>query len=96
MVYYDKLKWKLLGFRVSDAKDRMYYALLENKYTHKLVRVHFGSKIHENYHDLTGLNAYPHLKHGDDDRRRRYRKRAIGQVKDGFYSPSFFSYYYLW
>ena len=96
MVYYSKEEYKLLGFRKSDVKDKMYYALLENKYNHKLVRVHFGHDKYENYHDLTGLNAYPHLKHGDDERRRRYRARHKVYLKDGYYSPSFFSFWYLW
>ena len=94
--YYLKRDYKLLGFKKSSNKDKMYYALLENKQNKKLVRVHFGHNKMGNYRDITGLNAYPHLIHGDDKRRKAYRARAIGQVKDGYYSSSFFSYYFLW
>ena len=96
MPYYLKREYKLLGFKKSFSKDKMYYALLENKQNKKLVRVHFGHNKYKNYRDITGINAYPHLIHGDDKRRKAYRARAIGQVKDGYYSSSFFSYYYLW
>tara|TARA_R110000772_G_scaffold18001_2_gene50284 strand:+ start:654 stop:944 length:291 start_codon:yes stop_codon:yes gene_type:complete len=96
MPYYLKRDYKLLGFKKSMNKDKMYYALLENKQNKKLVRVHFGHNKFKNYRDITGLNAYPTLIHGDSDRRRRYRARAVGQVKAGYYSSSFFSYHYLW
>ena len=33
MPYYDKTEYRLLGFRKSDVKDKMYYALLQNNYT---------------------------------------------------------------
>lgn len=96
MPYYLKRDYKLLGFRKSNNKDKMYYALLENKQTKRLTKVHFGHDKMGNYRDITGLNAYPHLIHNDKDRRRRYRARAVGQVKTGYYSSSFFSYHYLW
>tara|TARA_R110002153_G_scaffold83478_3_gene209868 strand:+ start:2553 stop:2879 length:327 start_codon:yes stop_codon:yes gene_type:complete len=93
--YYLKRDYKLLGFRKSNVKGKQYYALLEQKQNKKLVRVNFGSMM-ENYRDITGLNAYPHLIHGDKTRRKAYRSRHIGYLKDGYYSPSYFSYYYLW
>ena len=95
MPYYSKKDYKLLGFRKSNVKGKMYYALLENKQTKRLTRVHFGSMM-ENYRDITGLNAYPHLIHGDKARRKAYRARHKGYLKDGYYSPSHFSFYYLW
>lgn len=96
MTYYSKNKYKFLGFRKSDKKDKMYYAVLENKDNYNTVRVHFGHNKYQNFRDITGLNAYPFLIHGDLERRKRYRARHKGYLKDGYYSPSFFSYYYLW
>lgn len=96
MTYYSKRQYKLLGFRKSNVKDKMYYALLEDRLTNKLKKVHFGHDKYENYRDITGLNYYPTLIHGDSKRRKYYRARHKGFLKEGFYSPSYFSYYYLW
>lgn len=96
MTYYLKRDYKLLGFRKSPNLNKMYYALLENKQNKKLVRVHFGHDKYKNYRDITGLNAYPTLIHGDSDRRRRYRARAVGKIRPDSYSASHFSYHFLW
>ena len=96
MTYYKKTEYKLLGFEKSKAKGKMYVATIENKKTKRKIRVHFGSSSHSNYQDKTGLNLYPHLIHGDKERRRLYRARHKVYLKDGYYSPSFFSWSYLW
>ena len=96
MVYYDKREYKLVEFKKSDNKNKMYYAILENKTTHKRVKVHFGDSKMMNYQDLTGLNKYPHLIHGDRLRRERYRARHRVFLKEGYYSPSYFSWTVLW
>jgi hypothetical protein len=95
-MYYLKKDYQLLGFKKSDNKDKMYYALIQNKENLKKIKVHFGHPEYENYRDITGVNAYPHLIHNDKERRERYRKRAESLVKDDYYSPSYFSFYYLW
>jgi len=74
----------------------MYNAILERVSDGKTVRVPFGSTQYQNYRDITGLNLYPHLIHGDSDRRRRYHARHRGYLKDGFYSSGLFSLVYLW
>ena len=94
-MYYSKKEYKLLGYRKSKTKNKMYDAILENKKTKKIYYVPFGSMM-ENYRDLTGLFLYPQLIHGNKERRRLYRARAKGKVKDGYYSPSWFSYHILW
>ena len=94
-MYYSKKEYKLLGYEKATRKNKMYNAILENKKTKKRYYVPFGSMM-ENYRDKTGLNLYPHLIHNDKERRRRYRARAKGKVKDGYYSPSWFSYHILW
>ena len=96
MVYYKKSDHKIFGYQKSKTKGKMYDALLLKTGSPKLIRVPFGSSIHENFHDKTGLNLYPHLIHSDKKRRKNYRSRAKGKVKEGYYSPSWFSYYILW
>ena len=96
MSYYSKSDYKFLKFEKSEQKGKMYAAILENRsYPYKKVRINFGSMM-ENYGDKTGLNLYPHLKHGDEKRREAYKKRHIGFLKDGYYSAGWFSYHFLW
>jgi len=95
MVYYDMKTHRLLGFEKSQTKNKMYDAVLMSN-DEKLFYIPFGDKRFENYQDKTKLNLYPHLIHGDEKRRRRYRLRHRVYLKKGFYSPSYFSYYHLW
>ena len=95
-MYYSMSDWKLLGFKKSQAKNKKYSAILENKTTKKVRTVNFGDIRYQNFHDKTGLNLYPDLLHGDKKRRKSYRSRARVNLRKGFYSPSFFSFYYLW
>jgi len=97
MSYFSKADYKFVEFKKSEAKGKMYVAILENRdYPYRKVRINFGDSKMENYHDKTGLNLYPHLIHGDEKRREAYKMRHIGTLKDGFYSAGFFSYNYLW
>jgi hypothetical protein len=70
-------------------------------------RVHFGHRDYEHYRDSVpksmGGQLWSHKDHMDRRRRANYRKRHAGMItKDGRrayrvkYSPSWFSYYYLW
>ena len=94
-MYYSFKEYDLIGFVKSKTKNKMYDAILKSK-NGELAKVPFGDKRFENYWDLTGLNLYPQLNHGDDKRRAKYRKRHQVYLKKGYYSPGFFSYYYLW
>ena len=94
-MYYDKSKWDLVGFKKSKTRGKMYDAILKNN-NNKTVRLPFGSTFYNNYRDITGLNLYPNLIHGDKNRRRLYKARHKVYLKDGYYSPGYFSYYYLW
>lgn len=89
-------QYKLLGFEKSKTKNKMYDAIIQNNKTKRLIKVPFGSSIHKNYSDKTGLNVYPHLIHGDKKRRTNYRKRHKVYLKKGYYSPSYFSWVFLW
>ena len=70
-------------------------------------RVHFGHQDYEQYRDSVpksmGGGIWSHKNHLDDQRRKNYRARHGGtKTKSGRpayqvkYSPSWFSYYYLW
>ena len=96
MTYYSKKDYKLLGYRRSKTNHKKYDAVLEQKKTGKIKYVPFGDKRYENFHDLTGLNLYPNLLHGDKNRRRLYRARHKKDLKKGYYSPGYFSYYVIW
>lgn len=96
MVYYKKSEFKLKGYRRSKRKNKMYDAILERRINGRLIHVPFGDKRYQNYRDNTGLNLYPELIHGDPVRRVRYRVRHKHNVKEDYYSPSYFSYNILW
>ena len=96
MPYYSKRDYRLLGFKKSTNKSKMYCALIQNKKNNKIIKLHFGHDRMMNYKDDTKLNSYPHLIHNDPKRRLRYRARAKGKVKDDYYSSSYFSYHILW
>jgi len=90
-------KWDLSGFKKSKTRGKMYDAILKNKLArNKTVRLPFGSIFYENYWDKTGLNLYPHLIHGDKKRRKSYKARHKVYLKDGYYSPGWLSYNFLW
>jgi len=95
MSYYDMKNHKLLGFVRSETKNKMYDAILLSN-DGDLINIPFGDKRFENYQDKTKLNLYPHLIHGDKERRKKYQARHKVYLKPGYYSPSYFSYYYLW
>ena len=95
MTFWDKKDYKLVGFEKSERKNKMYNAVLKSKFG-LYHRVPFGDKRFENFRDKTGLNLYPHLIHNDEERRKNCRKRHQIYLKEGYYSPGFFSFNYLW
>lgn len=95
-MYYSKRTHKLIDYERSHRKGKMYNAILKRVKDGKTVRVPFGSADYQNFKDGTGLNLYPHLVHGDAKRRRLYRSRHKKDIKKGYYSPGWFSYYVLW
>lgn len=95
-MYYKKTEHKFIKFQKSKRKNKMYDAIIKRESDNKLFSIPFGDKRYENYHDKTGLNLYPSLIHGDKKRRENYRKRHKIHLRNCCYSPSYFSYYYLW
>lgn len=96
MVYYKKSDFNLLGYKKSNTKHKMYDGIIENKTTKRVHTVPFGDKRYHNFQDKTNLNLYPHLIHSDPKRRILYRKRHLKDLRDGYYSPGYFSYHILW
>ena len=88
--------YEFINFEKSNRAGKMYNAIIKDKKTSRIIKIPFGDNKMENYRDVTGLNLYPSLIHGDEKRRANYKARHKGFVKDGYYSPGFFSYYYLW
>jgi len=84
MAYYNMKNYILIGFKASETKNKMYDAILISN-TGELIAVTFGDKRFENYQDKTKLNLYPHLIHGDKERRKRYQSRHKVFLK-GYYS----------
>lgn len=89
------MKYKI---EISDRPDKKYMAVFENG-----KKIHFGSRLYSQYKDQTPLKAYSHLDHNDTNRRAKYRARHEKiKTKDGRnayqvkYSPSWFSYRFLW
>ena len=95
-MYYSKKLYRLLGYDKATRKGKMYNGILENKRDKSISRVPFGSSDYQNYQDLTGLNLYPELIHGDKKRRKLYRARHKKDLKANHYSPGYFSYNILW
>jgi len=87
--------FRLLFFRKSKNSKKKYDAIIYNNKTKKYKVVSFGAIGYQQYKDKTGLNIYSHLDHLDKERRRLYRLRHQHTFKKKF-SPSYFSFYYLW
>ena len=96
MVYYPKSEYKFVRFEKSNTKHKKYDAIIKNKLNDREKRLPFGDVRYQHYKDSTGLKLYSYLDHNDVNRRRLYRARHKQFIKDGYHSPSFYSYYYLW
>ena len=91
-------QYELLGFERSRSPKKKYDAILSLKsiYPHDIVRVPFGDVRYAQYEDTTGLRLYSRLDHLSPARRDRFRKRHAGFLRSGYFSPSYFAYFYLW
>ena len=95
-MYYSQNEWKLLGFKKSQVKGKKYSALIQHKKNERVRKINFGATGYEHYRDSTGLRLYSHLDHGDKKRRTSYKARHSVYLRKGYYSPSYFSYTFLW
>lgn len=81
-------------FKRSDKPQKKYVAIFPSRDGNKPKRVYFGDSRYQQYKDATGLGAWSHMDHGDNRRRRAYHARH--QRPGRMYTPSYFSWYYLW
>jgi hypothetical protein len=94
-MYYKMSDYTLLGFERSRRKGKKYDAVIQKRDNEDIIKyIPFGALAYDNYQDRTGLNLYPI--HGDEVRRANYKKRHKVYLRKGYFSPSFFSYYFLW
>jgi len=103
MVKYSKKEYKFERFEKSDKKDKKYIAILKNKETGKEVKIYFGGIRpngipYEQFRDTTGLGLYSKYDHNDKNRRRLYRNRHSKEKKTfkDFFTPSYYSWFFLW
>jgi len=95
-MYYKKSDHQFVKFIKSPKKGKKYRAIIKNKLNGKLKNIDFGSSLYQHYRDSTGLNLWSHKDHGDPKRRANYRKRHKVYLKTGYYSPSHYSWHFLW
>lgn len=94
-MYYPFDDWNFDHFEQSKHHLKKYDAILYNKRTDKKAVVPFGAKGYDQYFDQA-LGIYANFDHLDETRRKRYRNRHKKWLKDGYYSPAWFSWNYLW
>jgi hypothetical protein len=89
--------YKFVRFVKSNTSGKMYDAVIQKRDDRtSRKRVPFGDSQMMNYQDNTGLNMYNGLIHGDEKRRESYIARHKDFIKEGFFSPGYFSMKYLW
>lgn len=91
----DADRFRHIKFQRSKTTGKKYDAIIEDVKTRKRQRVPFGSAIHEQYKDTTGLKLYSHLNHNDEKRRKNYLARHE-KTRHKIYSPSWYSANFLW
>lgn len=95
-MFYPKKDYKLIGYQKSTTAFKKYDAILRNKITKKISYVPFGDSRYEQYEDKVPLKLYSSYDHKNATRRFAYRTRHAKDVRTGYYSPGYFSYYLLW
>lgn len=95
-MYYAIALYRFIEFQKSHTKNKKYDAIIQRKTTGRYCRIPFGDSRYQQYKDSTGLGIYSHLDHGDQKRRKLYRARHEQHAALDYFSPSYFSYFYLW
>lgn len=90
------IKMQLLRFEYPPPTSvKKYIAVLLNPQTNREVRVSFGDRRYEQYHDRIG--KYKHLDHQNKERRRLYRLRHAGEGEErNKYKAGWFAWHILW
>ena len=95
MVYLKMTEYTFKGFRRSPRKFKKYDAILKNKKTDRVTHMPFGDMRYSQYKD-TALGIYSSKNHLDKTRQKSYKARHKGFLRKGYYSPSYFSWFFLW
>jgi hypothetical protein len=87
---------------------KKYTALVKNKKTNKIRKIHFGDKRYQQYKDRTPLKLYKNKNHNTRKRMQNYysrhsktKNRKEGIAKEikkskGYYNAKILSHQYLW
>lgn len=101
------MKERIIKF-IKGPFPKKYTALVENKKTKKVRKIHFGDRRYPQYKDKTTLKLYAKNNHVTKKRRDNYlnrhsgtknRKKAIEKERKkskGFYNAKILSHEYLW
>jgi len=94
--YYSMDDYKFVKFRRSQTNNKKYDAIIENKESKKQIILPFGDTRYSQYKDSTGLGFYSHKDTKNKLRRSLFRDRHKGFLKPNHFSPSYFSFNFLW
>ena len=101
------MKEKILRFE-RGPPGKKYTAIIQDKKTKKIRRLHFGASDYEQFKDRTPLKLYAHKNHNTRKRMQNYFNRHSGTKKrgqaialekkksKGYYTPKILSHLYLW
>ena len=102
------MKEKIINFERSKIKGKKYTAIIQDKKTKKIRKLHFGASDYAQYKDRTPLKLYAHKNHNTRKRMENYFNRHSGTKKrgqaialekkksKGYYTPKILSHIYLW
>jgi len=88
--------YELINIVSSNRNNNKYAAILKNRINNNLKMVHFGNRHKPHYCDKTDLHLYSYLDHNDDELRYIFLHKNIRNLKDNYFSPTYFNLYYLW
>jgi len=101
------MKEKILRFE-RGPPGKKYTAIIQDKKTKKIRKLHFGASDYEQFKDRTPLKLYAHKNHNTRKRMQNYFNRHSGTKKrgqaialekkksKGYYTPKILSHVYLW
>jgi hypothetical protein len=102
-----KMKETIVNFEKGPG-DKKYTAIVKNKLTQKIRKLHFGHKDYQQFKDRTNIGLYSRRDHHDKNRQRNYYNRHSGEKKrgkailkekkksKGYYNAKILSHQYLW
>ena len=95
MVRIEADRFRFIKFQKARDPKKKYEAVIEDVKTRERQRVPFGSSIHDQYRDSTGLKLYSRVDHNDEKRRQNYLARHE-KTRHKKWSASWLSSVFLW